>query len=599
MGPALLDDLSSLMVIGNLQEHPELAWDYVTGDTSGPLGRPVSIATFVIEKLLLGNSLAISKQVNIVLHLLNGLFVIWLFWLLFRYREVPGYHWLAVILGAAWLLSPLFVSTVLYAVQRMAMLSTTFMVLACISYVYWRLAFLRNQFSGLFLAISVICVVLAVFAKENAVVVIPVLLLLEALWFQFVGVDGQPVRWLRITSLSLMGLGGAIVLLLLVLDHEGLAANFGHRYFTLEERLLTQARVLWDYVGQIFAPDILRMGLYHDDLVVSTAVSEPASTFNALLAWSGVTVLFILSLFWQWGRYLALGVAWYLVGHSVESTVLPLELYFEHRNYFPAVGLFLLVGAAFAMLVKRWPETTSPLLVYMACYVLWLASLTGSQVQVWSTRSLLTLNHLNAHPQSFRANSDMAVQMANLGAFEAAQEYSARAYAVSNGERSGDHDIRDLALACIANKPVTPDQIERLGKDIPERPFGSSVTLQTMVHLLQDNTCPEFDRLHFADRMREIFLVDDSPATASANIYLGLALLENVLQRWQNAEAYIDLFLQLSPGDAQGLLMKLHFVSALGKVAEIDKVKARLRTMQEKGQLTVGEQQTLSLYLEK
>ena len=45
--------------------------------------------------------------------------------------------------------------------------------------------------------------------------------------------------------------------------------------------------------------------------------------------------------------------------------------------------------------------------------------------------------------------------------------------------------------------------------------------------------------------------------------------------------------------------MKLHFVSALGKVAEIDKVKARLRTMQEKGQLTVGEQQTLSLYLEK
>ena len=129
----------------------------------------------------------------------------------------------------------------------------------------------------------------------------------------------------------------------------------------------------------------------------------------------------------------------------------------------------------------------------------------------------------------------MAVQMANLGAFEAAQEYSARAYAVSNGERSGDHDIRDLALACIANKPVTPDQIERLGKDIPERPFGSSVTLQTMVHLLQDNTCPEFDRLHFADRMREIFLVDDSPATASANIYLGLALLENVLQRWQNA----------------------------------------------------------------
>ena len=65
------------------------------------------------------------------------------------------------------------------------------------------------------------------------------------------------------------------------------------------------------------------------------------------------------------------------------------------------------------------------------------------------------------------------------------------------------------------------------------------------------------------------------------------------------ADAYIDLFLGQSPGNAQGLLMKLHFTRALGKVAQADEVMATLQAMQARGQLTVGEQQTLSLYLEK
>ncbi len=137
-GPALLDDRSSVLVISDLKENPDYFWDYVTGNKSGPLGRPVSMASFVLEQLFLDGSLATSKRVNIVLHLFNGCLVICLFWLLFRHIATPGYRWLAVVLGAAWLLSPLYVSTVLYIVQRMAMLCTMFMLLACIGYVLWR-----------------------------------------------------------------------------------------------------------------------------------------------------------------------------------------------------------------------------------------------------------------------------------------------------------------------------------------------------------------------------------------------------------------------------------------------------------------------------
>ena len=599
-GPALLDDATSLLVIGDLKNQPELAWDYILGDNSGPLGRPVSMASFVLEKLFLDGELETSKRVNILLHLCNGALVIWLFWLLFRFLGTPGYRLLALVLGAAWLLSPLYVSTVLYVVQRMAMLSTTFMLCACICYVCWREKLRRGIVSVGLLGLLTLLVLLAVFAKENAVLVIPILLLLEALWFQFEGEYGQTIRWLQRATLGLIALGGLAVLLFLVVHWEGLAAAFRNRYFTLDERLLTQSRILWDYVGQHVYPDVLRMGIYHDDVVVSTSLNEPSTTKLAVMSWLGVLVLFAAALFWRWGRYLALGIAWFLVGHSIEAGVFSLELYFEHRNYFPGVGLFLLLGALYALAVRRWPQTAPPLLVYLACYALWLATLTGSQVQIWSSHPLLILNNLNAHPNSYRANSDMAVQLANLGAFAEAREYSARAYSLSvAGERSGDHDIRDLALACIANQPVEPQQIERLGTANPARPFGSVVTLQTMVHLLQDNACPDFDREGFADRMVEIFLAPDSQATASANIYAGLALLENTLQRWQNADAYADRYLRLAPENAQGLLMKLHFVTALGKVEAAAAVRSHLLELQAQGRLTVGEQQTLSLYLEK
>ena len=595
-GPSLLDDATSVLVMGDLKEQPELAWDYVTGDASGPLGRPVSIASFVLEKLFLGDSVVVSKRVNIVLHLFNGGLLMCLFALLFRHIGTPGYRWLALVLGAIWLLSPLYVSTVLYVVQRMAMLSTTFMLATCISYICLREKVAQGIYPATWLLAMAGSVILAVFSKENAIVVIPVLLLIEALWFQFADQHGRTIRWLKQGTLALIALGG--MGLLLAYDYERLAAGYGHRYFTLDERLLTQTRVLWDYVGQWYAPDILGMGLYHDDYVLSTSLSHPASTLYAVLCWVGVLLSSMLCLLWRWGRYFVLGTAWFLVGHSVESTVLPLELYFEHRNYFPGIGLLLLIGLVFAALVKWWGEVKAPLLLYLACYALWLAMLTSSQVQIWSSHPLLILHHLNGHPDSFRANSDMAVQMANLGEIAEARKYSARAYAASHGERSGDHDIRDLALACIANQSVPAQQVERLGVENPERPFGSVITLHTLVKLLQDGACPEFDRVAFADRMGEIFLNEGSPATASANMYLGFALLEHTLQRWQNAEYYVDLFLQSSPLNVQGLLMKLHFVTALGKVDAADAVRSQLIELQDEGKLTVGEQQTLSLYLE-
>jgi tetratricopeptide (TPR) repeat protein len=237
------------------------------------------------------------------------------------------------------------------------------------------------------------------------------------------------------------------------------------------------------------------------------------------------------------------------------------------------------------------------------CVVI-LSAQTSSQVQVWSNRSLLILHHLNAHPDSVRANIDMAVEMASVGEVEAAHQYSKTAFEASAGEasvaeRRGDYEIRDLALSCIANKPADPASIDQLGRENPNRPLSSVTTLLSMVRLLQDNRCPQFDRIRFADRLAEIYLVDDFKHRASSKIYSNLAVLENALQRYDNAYAYAERFLALSRNNTSGLLMKLQFATALGKVDAADEVVAILQGLDQKGRLTVGEQQTLALYLEK
>jgi hypothetical protein len=120
----------------------------------------------------------------------------------------------------------------------------------------------------------------------------------------------------------------------------------------------------------------------------------------------------------------------------------------------------------------------------------------------------------------------------------------------------------------------------------------------TMVRLLQDDSCPQFDSIRFADRMAQIFLVENFQQKASANIYSNLAVLENALERYDNAFAYVERFLALSPNDIRGLLMKLQFATMLGKEEAASEVIATLQGMDEQGKLTVGEKQTLTLYLE-
>jgi hypothetical protein len=295
------------------------------------------------------------------------------------------------------------------------------------------------------------------------------------------------------------------------------------------------------------------------------------------------------------GQLLVCGLLIFLVGHSIESSVFALELYFEHRNYFPGVGIFLLLVAALGLLARRWPSLAAPLLAWLALYVLLLAVQTGSQVQLWSNAPLLRLNYVNHHPDSFRANEEMALHLAAVGALDSALDYSRRAAQLSTTERAGDWQIRDLALYCLAGRDIPPARLAELGTLDAQRPFAVVSTFNGFAKVLQSGRCAPADAAAFADRMAEVFLAQDNAATASANIYSILAGLSNSLEQYARAHAYMQKFLTLSPNSVRGLLMQLHFTTALGLEHEKQAIIAQLSTLEAAGKLDEGERQTLAL----
>src|SRR4029079_929236 len=56
------------------------------------------------------------------------------------------------------------------------------------------------------------------------------------------------------------------------------------RSFSIGERLLTEPRVLVDYIGWTLLPSLNSLTFYHDDLAISHGLLDPPTTLAAILA---------------------------------------------------------------------------------------------------------------------------------------------------------------------------------------------------------------------------------------------------------------------------------------------------------------------------
>lgn len=375
---------------------------------SSALGRPLAMLSFAIDWYFAGGNPLSMKIENLVIHLINGLLLFGLLRTLLRARrpafDASRVDLLALCVTAAWLLAPINFTAVAYIVQRMESLCQVFVLAGLWGYIAARLR-MREGNPGLVRAVASIVLGTAIggLAKESAALLPLYAFIVEWIVFGFARADGRIDR--RLPGFYLVALAlPACVALYWVIAHFLPAAAWVGRPFTLGERLLTEPRILWDYVHWSVLPMVDELALYHDHIGLSRGLLDPPTTLLAILA---LAFALVAALRLRRTRPLvAVGIAWFFAAHLLTATVIPLELVYEHRNYFASIGLYL---AVFAVVVPaRGARLALARAGLCAALPLFFASVTFVRALNWGNPLLFAVSEAQMNPHSPRAAYELA-----------------------------------------------------------------------------------------------------------------------------------------------------------------------------------------------
>jgi hypothetical protein len=472
---------------------------------AGPSGRPVAQLSFALNYYFSGFDPFAFKASNLAIHFACGCIVFALALRLLIAAAPAAKHRNALIaagaVAALWLLQPIQLLPVLHVVQRMTSLSAFFLLAALLLHICGRERGDRKGSAWMLLSWGILWP-LSFLSKETGALFPLFVLAWEVILRR--ASTGKLDRFARgfvaLVSLAL----AAVAVYLLLGGAQWLWAGYDLRSFSLVERVLSEARILWFYLGLMIAPRIDAFGLYHDDIAISTGLLSPWTTLPALLGLAGLVWLA-----WRLRKkapLAAFGIAWFLIGHVMESTVLPLELAHEHRNYLPLFGVLLAAGwaLAYALEDKRHRSMGIALAGTALLYSSFVTGLRANQFGEDLRRTQVEALH---HPASAHARHEAGLALSNLP--DAAAPDS-RIYALARNHYEAASEVDPdskmsllglIQLDCKAKKTLDRPALDELSRRLRQTPFAPgdrSVLYSLKLMAIEGTACmsrPEVDGL--------------------------------------------------------------------------------------------------------
>lgn len=430
-GPFLFDDYP------NILQDRFVAIDTITIDNivelTFPEGqfrrRPLARATFALNYYWSGQRFdaLVFKLTNVLIHLINAVLVYWLCSLLCRRHasvddapsddaRVTPLRWVPLLAGLVWALHPIQLTSVLYVVQRMTSLSALFVFAGIILFMLGRARLERGSpFAMTLVTIGVVGgTVFGMLCKETAILTPAFALLIEWFFFDRRRLSSVFRKQLIGFYLVTVAVPGVLCMgVLLVKPEISAAMNYAIRDFGVIERVLTESRILFFYIGLLLFPNIRNFGLFHDDIPLSTGLFEPWTTSVCTAVWFIVALAVLLKA--RRGSMWGFALSWFLVGHVVESTFLDLEPVHEHRNYLPSLGLVLATVYYLVGFLSGRAGTRRLSIPIAGLLVLVVGFSTFTRAALWrDTLSLATGMERN-HPQSYRTRMAVGLARAQAG----------------------------------------------------------------------------------------------------------------------------------------------------------------------------------------
>jgi tetratricopeptide (TPR) repeat protein len=366
--------------------------------------------------------------VNITIHILCSI-AVYIF--LQTLLSIPGIrpyfaakhrYEIAVIATFLFAFHPIQTNVVTYIIQRMTSMAALFYIISVTGYIFFRMQTLKSgkgtfirKYAGLLIAIiSGTCSFLS---KENAAFLPIAILLVDYLFFYNLFDEDQKKKLKRIYAVS-------IFLLLAVIAYAGTGRimgyihGYGHRDFSLIERLLTEPRIVFFYIYLLFIPNVGLLNLNHD-ILISKSIVNPPDTLIALLG----IVLFVITAFVSRKKYnlFSFVIVWYLGNLIIESTIISLELIYEHRTYLPGVLVFFLMSFCLVYVSTKILKNKKAILLTSFLLILY-GNGTYLRNFVFSTPFSLWYDVVQKSPNLARAHANLGKAYMDLGYYLEAKE---------------------------------------------------------------------------------------------------------------------------------------------------------------------------------
>jgi len=353
-----------------------------------------------------------------------------------------------------WIVHPLHTQSVTYIVQRMTSMAALFYILSLFLYVKGRIALKNNrtvlqgeerviaseatQSQGsydssvmrllrafalamtpvmpwIFFFLSFLSGICALASKQIAATLPLFILLYEWYFFQDLRTD-----WIKKRIGIILGviifIGIMVLLYIGTNPLDWLLSGYERRDFTLSQRVMTEFRVVILYISLLIFPHPSRLTLDYD-FPLSYSLINPVTTLLSLFL---IIALFVLAIYTaRRHRLISFSILWFLGNLVIESSVIQLELVYEHRTYLPSMFIGLLVVILFLRYIKYKWVNLALLLIVVSLFSFW----TYERNEVWSDEFAFAVDCVEKAPGKSRPQNNMGLALAQVGRWDEAIEH--------------------------------------------------------------------------------------------------------------------------------------------------------------------------------
>ncbi|HET6243290.1 MAG: hypothetical protein H0V01_01870 [Bacteroidetes bacterium] len=388
--------------------------------------RPVVSTTLAIDYWV-GNNLSpfYFHLDNFIFFLLQGLLMFFFFLKIFDLTLTGKANFFLAMFGVAWyLLHPANAETINYIISRSDSLSTFFLLLGFILFLFSPLSRKWHLY--------LIPVAIGALAKPTAVMFAPLLMVYVFLFETeikpmeiFKAKNFQALKKVIIISLPSFIVSGLVYIFIQKMEPETWVAG-GNSVFNY---LITQPYIILHYFLTFFAPVNLSADT---DWRTLSSVADPRFIIGISFLMYLLYVAFICSSKKEL-KPIAFGILWFLISLVPSSSVIPLaEVMNDHRIYFPFVGLMISVCWTIYLVMNKYilvKIETSKFSVSMLAVLLLSVYAFGTHQrnEVWKTGESLWLDVTLKSPENGRGLMNYGLTQMSKGNYTVAEHYFLKA----------------------------------------------------------------------------------------------------------------------------------------------------------------------------